>query len=128
MGEKEIRPTPPPGGPQVSTTPGPEVPHTVERPGTSTSLDEQLRQMGLGGVADALKMAADAAGVAAGLTGQYESPPLKGGWRVGRDAKGVPYAVDPQGVRGNWNGATGQFVDPGNAKPFPTGWGRGLVP
>jgi hypothetical protein len=125
MGEKEIRPGPVPG-PTVDVAPKPPIPTTVEKPGTSTSLDEQLRQMGFGGVADMLKAGADAESAAAARSGVYESPPLKGGWRVGRDANGTGYAIDPQGNRGNWNGKA--FVDPSSGRPFPSGWGTGLTP
>ena len=126
MGEKEIRPGGPASASHVSTTDKPGIPQTVEKPGTSTSLDEQLRQMGLGMVADALKAGSDAASAAAAKSGAYESPPLKGGWRVGRDANGTGYVIDPQGVKGNWDGK--QFVDPSTAKPFPKDWGKGLTP
>ena len=125
MGEKEIRPGPTPGG-HVDVAPKPGIPQTVEKPGTSTSLDEQLRQMGFGAVADMLKAGSDAASAAAAKSGVYESPPLKGGWRVGRDASGVGYAIEPQGYRGNWDGKG--FVDPSSGKAFPSGWGRGLTP
>jgi hypothetical protein len=126
VGEKEIRPGPVVGGSTVSTTPKPGIPQSVERPGTGGSLDESLREMGFGGIADALKAASDAESAAAAKGIAYESPPLKGGWRVGRDPDGTGYAKDPDGNRGNWNGK--QFVDPKNGKPFPANWGKGLVP
>ena len=119
MGEKEIRPAG--GDAVVRPRPATPLPQTTEKHGTGDPKGEdpntpQSKE-------DFEKQVAESAKQGGGRETLY-----KDGWSEGHDGQGNKYAIDPNGVRGNWDAKAKQYVDPKTGKAFPKNWGTGHQP